>query len=198
MTNLDTAPAVEIFPHVRVIMGMVLSLGLARLLSGLARFIQHPGKLPIYPVHLAWVASMLLLLVHFWWWEYRLYATPQWTVTLYLFLIAYTIVLYALCALLFPDDIEEYSGYEDYFLSRRRWFFGLLGVAFVFDYLDTLIKGREHAELFGIEYEIRVPIYLALCTVAAVWPNRRFQAAFVTASLIYQVSWILRLFDTLD
>jgi hypothetical protein len=148
VTNLDTAPAAEIFPHVRVIMGMVLSLGLARLLTGSARFIQHPGKFAIYPVHLGWAASILLLLVHFWWWEYRLYLIPQWTVTLYLFLITYTILLFALCALLFPDNIEEYASYEDYFISRRRWFFGILAFTFLFDYLDTLIKGREHAELF--------------------------------------------------
>jgi hypothetical protein len=198
VTNLDTAPAAEIFPHVRVIMGMVLSLGLARLLTGSARFIQHPGKFAIYPVHLGWAASILLLLVHFWWWEYRLYLIPQWTVTLYLFLITYTILLFALCALLFPDNIEEYASYEDYFISRRRWFFGILAFTFLFDYLDTLIKGREHAELFGIEYELRLPAYIILCAIAALTSNRLFHAAFITLSLIYQLSWILRLFDTLD
>jgi hypothetical protein len=194
----DTVPAAELFPHVRIIMGMVLSLGLARLLAGLARFVQHPGKTPLYSVHLGWAASMLLLLVHFWWWEYRLYAIPHWTIGLYLFLIFYTILLYALCALLFPDNIDEYSGYEDYFMSRRRWFFGLMAPAFVLDYIDTLIKGRGHAELFGIEYELRVPIYLLLCGIAIATTNRRFHATFVIGSLIYQLSWIVRLFDTLD
>jgi hypothetical protein len=194
----DSVPGAEIFPHIRILMGMVLSLAIARLLTGLARFIQHPGKLPIYPVQLGWSVSTLLLLVHFWWWEYRLYLIPQWTVTIYLFLISYTILLYALCALLFPDNITEYSGYEDYFMSRRRWFFGILALAFVFDYLDTLIKGREHAELFGIEYELRLPAYLILCAIAMTTSNRGFHAAFVACSLIYQVSWILRLFDTLD
>jgi hypothetical protein len=33
--------------------------------------------------------------------------------------------------------------------------------------------------------------------VAIVTPNRWFQAALVAGSLIYQVSWIVRLFDTL-
>jgi hypothetical protein len=141
----ETAPGTEIFPHIRIILPMVVSLGIARLLTGIARFIQHPGKLPIYPVHIAWVASTLLLLIHFWWWEYRLYVIPQWTVVIYLFLMTYTILLYGLCALLFPDNITEYSDYEDYFMSRRIWFFGILAATFVFDYLDTLIKGREHA-----------------------------------------------------
>jgi hypothetical protein len=194
----EAAPTVEIFPHIRIIMGMVVSLGIARLLTGLARFVQHPGRVGLYPVHLGWVASTLLLLVHFWWWEYRLYLIPQWTVVTYLFIISYAILLFALCALLFPDDIADYTGYEDYFISRRRWFFGILALAFLFDYLDTLIKGREHAELFGIEYEIRLPAYIVLCAIAMATSNRRFHAAFIVGSLIYQVSWILRLFGTLD
>lgn len=198
MMSTETAPAAEIFPHVRIIMGMVLSLGIARLLTGLARFIQHPDKHAIDPIHLGWVVSILLLLVHFWWWEYRLYLIPHWTVTLYLFLFGFTILLFALCALLFPDNIDEYSGYADYFMSRRRWFFGVLAATFVFDYLDTLLKGREHVELFGIEYELRITAYLILCAIAAFTSNRLFHGMLITGSLAYQLSWILRLFDTLD
>lgn len=55
-------------------MGMVIGLGVTRLLSGVARIVQHPGQHRLYPVHLAWVGFMLLLLVHFWWWEFGLYA----------------------------------------------------------------------------------------------------------------------------
>jgi hypothetical protein len=40
------APPVDpqIFSHIRVVMGMVISLSMARLLTGLALFVQHPGK----------------------------------------------------------------------------------------------------------------------------------------------------------
>ncbi len=34
--------SVEIFQHVRVVMGIVLGLAITRLLTGLARFVQHP------------------------------------------------------------------------------------------------------------------------------------------------------------
>lgn len=48
-----------------IVMGMVIGLGVTRLLSGVARIVQHPGQHRLYPVHLAWVGFMLLLLVHF-------------------------------------------------------------------------------------------------------------------------------------
>jgi hypothetical protein len=195
--HLASSPT-EIFLHVRVVMAIVLGMGITRLLTGVARFVQHPGKYKLYAVHLGWVAWMLLMLIHFWWWQFWLQIIETWTFETYLFLISYTILLFLLCALLFPDDISEYSGYEEFFISRRRWFFGLLACVFVFDMIDTVLKGREHLESFGVEYLIRVPAFVVLCIIAIVTSNRRYHAAFVIAGLIYEVSWILRLFRTLD
>jgi len=192
-----TATTTDLFVHIRIVIGIILGMGVTRLLSGVARFVQHPGRERIYLVHLGWVLSMLLTLVHFWWWEFWLFGITQWTFMMYLFLIGYAILLFLLCALLFPDDIAEYSGYEAFFISRRKWFFGILAITFVFDLFDTLLKGQEHFALYGIEYFIRTPAYVILCVVAMITPNRRFHAAFVIASLIYQISWILRLFETL-
>lgn len=188
----------EIFLHVRVIMAIVLGMSITRLLAGIAHFVQHPHKYKLYPVHLGWVAWMLLLAVHFWWWEFWLQTIVSWNFETYVFLITYAILLYLLCALLFPDNIAEYSGYEEFFISRRKWFFGILACAFVFDYIDTWLKGREHLETFGTEYMIRTPAYVALCIVGMITSNRRFHLFFVAASLFYQVSWIVRQFDTLD
>ncbi|MCV0395122.1 MAG: hypothetical protein K5872_02830 [Rhizobiaceae bacterium] len=191
-------PTSQAYPHVRIVMGMVVGLGIARLLGGVARIIQHPGQVPLYPVHLAWVASVLLMLVHYWWWEFGLFTVPRWTFEVYLFVLAYAVLLFLLSTLLFPDSMHDYDGYESFFISRRRWFFGLMATTYVFDVVDTLIKGRVHLDHFGVEYLIRIPVFLVLCVVAALTANRRFHAVFVTFTLVYQVSWILRLFDTLD
>jgi hypothetical protein len=193
----DVTPA-AIFPHIRIVMGIVLGLAITRLLTGTAGFVQHPRRRRVYWVHLGWVLFMLVSLTHFWWWEFWLYAITDWTYEFYFFLIAYAVLLYFLCALLFPDDIEEYGGYEEYFISRRRWFFGILALTFLFDLVDTLLKGVAHFERYGIEYLVRTPAAVALCVAAMVIANRRFHAAFVAASLAYEASWILRLFRTLD
>ena len=75
--NTNLTPA-EIFQHVRVVMGIVLGLGITRLLTGLARFVQHPGHARAYPVHIGWALTLLLTLVHFWWWEIRLVDLQHW------------------------------------------------------------------------------------------------------------------------
>ena len=187
----------DIFPHIRIVMGMVVGLGVTRLLSGTARIVQHPGQYRLYAVHLAWVGSVLLMLVHFWWWEFGLYAIENWTFGKYLFIIFYAITLFLLCALLFPDSMLDYTSYEDYFYSRRAWFFGLLGFTYLLDVIDTLLKGPEHFARFGNEYLFRTPVFVALCVAAILVRDRRFHIAFVAATLIYQISFILRLFDTI-
>jgi hypothetical protein len=143
---IEAPSAAEIFPHVRIVMGMVIGLGVTRLLSGVARIVQHPRRTPVYAVHLGWTLSVLLMLVHFWWWEFGLYHVGEWTFGIYFFLISYSIALFLLCAFLFPESMADYSGYEDYFLSKRIWFFGILASTYLFDYADTLIKGRQHLE----------------------------------------------------
>ncbi|HZF85902.1 MAG TPA: hypothetical protein VE084_20500 [Burkholderiaceae bacterium] len=194
----DAFPAHDVFPHIRIVMGMVIGLGVTRLLSGVARIVQHPTQYRLDVVHLAWVASVLLALVHFWWWQFGLYQIEAWTFGAYLFVIGYAIVLFLLCALLFPDSMQDYASYSDYFQARRGWFFGLLAITFGLDIVDTLIKGEVHFARFSREYLIRTPLLVGLCLLAARTANRRFHALFVAGMLAYQVSWIFRLFDTLE
>jgi hypothetical protein len=54
--NLNSGyPNPEGYVHVRTIISIVLGLSITRLFTGLARFVQHPNRVTVYPVHLAWV-----------------------------------------------------------------------------------------------------------------------------------------------
>lgn len=193
-------PAVhpEVFVHVRIIVGMVLGLGLARLVTGLTRFVQHPKRERIYFVHIGWVFFLLLAIIHFWWYEFRLSALHNWTFVIYFFLIFYAMLFVMLSAMLFPDRMDEYKGFEDYLQSRRRWFYGLLASIFAVDIVDTLIKGVEHFRALGIEYPIKQAVF-AICAIVAIFvESKRYQAVFVSIAVVYEVFWILRLFDVLS
>ena len=189
-------PDPAVFLHLRVAIGMVVSLAIASVLTGMARFVQHPGRHKPDWIHLAWALSMLLSMLHFWWWEYRLGAL-HWRFELYLFVMGFAILYYLMCAVLFPSDIAEYGGYRDYFMSRRRWFFGLLAISIVFDAVDSLLKGRQYFADFGAEYPLRIAVYLVLAGIAAYTASRRFHAGLAAGNLVYQLSWILRSFDVL-
>jgi hypothetical protein len=187
----------DLFLHVRVVIGTVLGLSIARLLAGLARFVQHPGRDKVYVVHLGWVVAILLLVVNFWWWEFALGRVEIVTFNLFVFVIFYASLFYFLCVLLFPDDMKEYAGFEDYFFSRRKWFFGILALIYLVDVVDTFIKGEAYLRGFGAEYLIATAIRVALCITAMATPNRVFHTGFVLATIAYEFIWIFRHYQTL-
>ncbi|CAH1658124.1 conserved membrane hypothetical protein [Hyphomicrobiales bacterium] len=195
---METVSPHELFPHVRIVMGMVIGLAITRMLTGLASFIQHPGRHRLSLLHMLWVGSILLELVLFWWWEFGLSRISNWSFGIYLFLIGYAVVLYLLAALLFPDNISEYAGYEDFFIRRRRWFFGLLAAAFLLDIVDTLIKGSEHWSQLSGDYLVQVPIGLLLCLVAYISERRGVQIGLALTHLAYQAYWIGRVVYTMS
>jgi len=185
------------FAHIRIIMGFIVSLAMARLLTGIARFIQHPGSLKVDAVHLAWSAGVFVLLVHFWWWEFWLGAITHWTFALYAFLVAFALQLYLLAALLYPDNIAEYDGYGDYFLKRRAWFFGIFASVQVFDVIDTLIKGANHASQYHWTYWAQDGGTFVFALAAMAIANRRFQVVFAVLNLAVELWFIATSFTTL-
>ncbi|TWG92469.1 hypothetical protein L598_000500001350 [Mesorhizobium sp. J18] len=192
------APHPDQFVHIRIILGVVMGLSVTRLLTGLARFVQHPGRDQIYPVHLGWVAFLLSAVIHFWWFEFGLVHVDRWTFPLYVFVICYAALFFFICAMLFPDRMDDYAGFADYFHSRQKWFYGLLAGLFAIDVVDTLLKGTAHFQALGIEYPIRQGLLALLAVIAMFVRDWRYHAALVSFALVAQISWILRYYDVLS
>jgi len=150
---MNQPPAADptIYVHVRTVISIVVGLSIGRLLTGLARFVQHPNLQKIYPVHLVWTVFMMVDVIYFWWWEFHL-STVGWTFGLYCFVALYASTFFFLCTMLFPDTMHEYAGFRDYFMSRRKWFFGILIATFLIDIVDTAIKGTSYLQALGPEY----------------------------------------------
>lgn len=187
----------DLYFHVRVLIGVVLGLALTRMLTGVSRWVQHPGKQQLSAIHLLWVATIIVTAIQFWWWEFGLIRITTWRFEFFLFVLLYAFVFFLLASLLFPEEMGEYDGYEDYFLSRRRWFFALLATTVPIDLVDTLAKGRDYYVGMTGEYPVRLALFLILCAVAFWTPSRRFHLAFAAFYLLYLLSWILRRNDVL-
>jgi hypothetical protein len=196
MPGLNNPPTVQIevdlYLHVRVLISIILGLSVTRLLGGLAQFMRQSDHHLFSWIHLTWVAWVFFNVIAFWWWEFRLSQITHWTFALYLFVIAYASMFFLQAALLFPNDIEGYESYGDYFIARRTLFFGIFALTEATDVVDTLIKGTEYLRSLGPEYLVRVGVFLALCLVAARTRNLRFHGLFAVAALIYEVTYIPR------
>ncbi|HWK07576.1 MAG TPA: hypothetical protein VNS58_28285 [Puia sp.] len=184
----------ETFQHIKTVLSIILGLSITHLLKGTVKLIQHPGREKPYLVHLLWSLYLFLVLVHFWWWEYQLKVITTWVFGEYFFVIGYIITYYVLCALLFPDDLKDFDGYEDYFYKKKTWFFSVLAISFLADTLDTLIKGKEYFLISSVEYPIRITLHVGLCLLAIWINNKRFHLILVILFLLYELSFIWRMY----
>jgi len=101
-----------------------------------------------------------------------------------------------ICAILYPDDLEGYKGYEDYFYSRKKWFFGLLAICFTADLVDTAIKGMNYFLRVNTEYYLRFIIHVFLFFMAMRTDNKKFHTGLVIVLILYEMSYILRFYNT--
>lgn len=178
------------FTHIRIIIGMVIGLGVARLLNGLARYVQHPGKEEIYSVHLGWSLFMLLSVVHFWWFEFALGRIQVWTFESYLFVIAFAALYFFIAAVLYPDKMGEYANYKDYFQARKTWIYGLLALMFMLDIVDSRLKGSDYFNDLGTAYLVRQLTIVVLLLVATKIQKAAYHMGLVSVVLLSQV-WLI-------
>jgi hypothetical protein len=132
-----------------------------------------------------------------WWWEFAFSSVETWTFLLYLFVLLYAIVIYLLCAVVMPSDMEGYGDFKEFYYSRRAWIFGALVLFNLFDIADTALKGVEHFASLGLQYPIRMGAFIALNTVAAITRDARFHAVYAVAIAVYQIPWAIVMFATM-
>ena len=189
----------DAYAHLRILISMILGLGITRILSGLSRRVQTPGRTEGMTAQTIWAVIVLLNAVHFWWWEFGLRRIPDWHFGIYAFVLAYASLHFLLATLIFPDAQSDHEGSEQFFLRRRHWFFGIFALSFVFDFFDTLLKGREHLAALGVEYPLRLLVGLGCALLAALWArNHRRLAVIGVIWLTYDLSWVIRHYDSLN
>jgi hypothetical protein len=173
----------QIYLHIRVVLAIVLGLSITKLLNGIALLIERRDSWSL--LHVSWVLWVLMSVMTFWWWEFRLSIVPVWTFATYLFVISYCSLYFVLSALIFPEDVEQYGGYESYLIERRYWFFGLIALITLMDLVDTSLKGAERWDALGIAYQIKTAVMLVIAGTGMVLVNKRAHLALALVALIY-------------
>lgn len=187
----------QLYPHIRVVLSIILGLGITTLLAGIASIIEHPKRYHWSWIHMSWVVWALISIVTFWWWEFRLTALTHWTFGIYLFVIGYCSLYFMLSTLLFPKDVREYGSYEGYLLHRRPWFFGLIALITLMDLADTAIKGASRWQALGAAYPVHTALLLGIAALGIALPGKRAQLFLAFGALAYQIAYFAAEYFTL-
>lgn len=134
------------FEYVMVLVSIIIGLGIAHQLLGLAgivdRLAGEGSRMRLSVAYFSWLGVVFSWTVMFWWWEFRFAEfVADWTIGLYFFLVIYAVLLFLMAALLVPRTWDGVDDLGRYFIKRKAWFYSLLLVADGFDVLDSYLKG---------------------------------------------------------
>ncbi len=175
----------DAFEYISILTSIIIGLGMAQLLLGVSRLIQHPESARPYWVHLCWVLTMFVYSVFWWWWQFNLGEIEVWTFGAYLLVIFYAFLIFLMCALLSPVNLSGYDGFEDYYYAKRAWIFGTFLVIQFVDLGNVLMKGMDVLLELGVQYLVGASLTVVFSAVAIATRNKSFHATFVLALLTF-------------
>jgi hypothetical protein len=154
------------FQHVMVLTSIIIGLGITHILVGVGSVIErvtgHGAPLRLSWAHGTWLALVFVWMVLFWWWQFRLLSILKvWSLGLYFFIILYAVLLFLLTVILIPRDWGNTDNLNDYFLSKRYWFYPVFLLANVADVVDSFLKG-------GWQYLVGMGVLSWIFTAASV------------------------------
>lgn len=186
----------NIFGHVSVFISLILGLAVVHLLSGVSLMLDTRVRTKVYGLHLFWTANMLLTVVLVWLSSFVLAPLQQIGVVHFLNLIAYAVVTYLMCGLLFPVRGEEVTDFREHFFANRTRFFAL-GILFV---LVDATDGVLEVITTDIPLDVGQFGTLAVWLVFFAWGLRDGREGFnVLAALVYLIGlagWMVSLVQT--
>jgi hypothetical protein len=183
---------VSSFEYVMVLVSIVIGLAITHLLiafsAAIHRLRGHGDPIRLEPVYLLWTGFVLIWLISFWWWEFKLQDVGiQWSYGIYLFIVAYAISLFLLAAILVPKGMAGVNDSYVFFMEGRKWFFGALLVVLGIDVMDTFLKGYDYGVRPAVLIQYGV---IAMAAVVGILSRRRgvqlaAAATAFTAQLVY-------------
>ena len=124
-------------------------------------------------MHSLWALNMLIYVVSLWWTSFAWNQLPEWHYGLFLFIVLYTIVLYLLTDVLYPDQVTAGLDLRAHFMEHRSVFFWLLMVAVILDVVDMTLKERLLSQTIPATYWISQRVWLVIPPIGLLSPSRR-------------------------
>ena len=187
-----------VFEYLTVLISVVIGLSVTSFLTNIARIIHVRDDVTISWVQLMWSITILIWTIAFWWFTFVLAEQSQWTFPLFVFLLAYSTLLFFLMALLFPEGVPADHNYQAQFMRNRVWFFGVLVLFLCIDLVDYIVKLEKNLSIIGqLPYATFVGSLIVLSLFALRTDNlvfhRVFAAYSVTAVLVVSATTLVPL-----
>ena len=179
------------FDYLSVLMSIITGLGITHVLTGVGRFLGGPASPRVFWVHVTWSVNVVLLQAFFWWFTFKWADNPSWTFWLFLFVLAYAILLYLLAVILYPVELPPDYDFGAHFHRRRKWFFHLLSFIALVDVADTMLKGQENVDAVDVWGVLFLAFSLVSPLAAARMRSTRGHQIYAVVWGVALITWIV-------
>ncbi len=178
------------FEYVVVLTSLILGLGIAQLLSGIADVISNLKNVKLYWPHTIFVLVIFLLHIQEWWINYE-YASevPVWTLKIVLCVLAYPILLFIMARMVFPTGLRSHEAdFKIYYHDQWRYLF-------VIGFLTVIISVVQNIVVSEIVLLNQLPqlLYLGVYLMFIIFKieNHKAHLAFQLATLVVWLAFII-------
>ena len=147
------------FEYVTVFISIILGLGIAQILTGVADLIHNSSRVKIYHTHLIWIFLVLLLHIQEWWVTFELRDYADWRLPTFIFIMVYPIVLFILARLLFPTNTSEGA------INLKEFYFENYRKIFLFGVFLALVSILDNFIIRDYKYEDLIPPIIVFSTL---------------------------------
>jgi hypothetical protein len=118
-----------LFEFLMILLSIIVGLGLAEILTGIARFLRDRRGHEFRWIHSAVVLTVFMALLQVFWESWGLQSVGTWTFSAMLLMLSLPIVLFLIAHLLFPTERTQ-ANLEEYYFDRSRliWSLALAGI----------------------------------------------------------------------
>ena len=160
--------AVNEFNHLLFIVGVIVALGIAKILTGVEEIIQQRKRIKVYWVLIAWMLILFILQVQTWYIHYT-WDTESLGKNFFAYLtsLVFPVILYVASCLIAPRIPEDTEfSLRKYYYEQHRWFFGLsvLGVAYAAIH-TPIATGDGFFEVENLIYLAALPLLTTLMVI---------------------------------
>ncbi len=119
----------ELFEFLMILLSIIVGLGLAEILMGVARTLRDRRQAEFSWIHSAVVAAIFLALLQTFWESWGLRSVEEWTFPAMLLMLSTPILLFTLAHILFPSP-SDHLDFGEYYFGRSRliWTIALIAV----------------------------------------------------------------------
>ncbi len=179
------------FEYVVVLTSLILGLGIAQILTGVADVLSNIKNVKFYLPHTLFVVFIFLLHIQDWWINYEYAAEVEsWTLKIVLLILVYPIALFIMARMIFPTGLRGHeTDFKQYYYDQWRYLFiiGLSTVVLSISHNVVISNIPLTAQFVQLGY-LMVYLIFIITKTKNHWAHLIFQLITFVSIVIYILS----------